>query len=211
MKYVKFLIVALVVIVVFAYFLIFQVPATEKESITSQVGDDASSSMVVKSEVKEPFSGNGTMDSLRLLNKDLECTIIYKPIDEGDEVEGTYFVSEGNIRGDFLTSSPDLEGQILSSVIMDETNLYSWSEIEGQTYGVKVSLTEIGSDEGQLNTPVSFDSVVQYDCKPWENVDGSVFLPPSKVLFRDMSELQKAGMEYGTTYEIGEEMPIIPE
>lgn len=208
MKYVKILGLSTVVVAVFAYFLIFHVPASDKGGVVTQTEGEQEQEVIVKTKIKEPFSGAGTMDSLKLLGEDLECTITYSSTEGETEVEGTYFVSDGNIRGDFMVPSPDLKGTILSSMIMDETNFYSWTEIDGQTYGAKVTITDMKKDEGNTGQAVSLDSEVNYKCKPWENVDGSVFLPPSKVLFRDMNETLKAGMEYGTTYEAGEEMPF---
>jgi len=86
-------------------------------------------------------------------------------------------------------------------MIMDKDYLYTWTEIDGQAYGAKMAVLVMASEQTDANLPVSLQTDVNYDCKPWENVDSSVFIPPGKVLFRDMSELQKAGMEYGTTYE----------
>ncbi|MCA9357113.1 hypothetical protein H6784_00100 [Candidatus Nomurabacteria bacterium] len=208
MKYLKFLGLSTVVIAIFAYFLIFYVPASDKKEDVSQADDKQALSQVEKTKAKEPFSGAGTMDSLKLLGEDLECSISYVPTEGEKEVEGTYFVSEGKIRGDFLVPSPDLEGTILSSMIMDQTYFYSWTEIDDQMYGAKVAIVDMKKDENNTSQSVTLDTEVKYNCKLWENVDDSVFLPPSTVLFRDMNETMKAGMEYGTTYEEGAELPF---
>ena len=42
---------------------------------------------------------------------------------------------------------------------------------------------------------------VDYDCKPWPNVDYTVFEPPASVIFRDMNEITNSMMEFGTIYE----------
>lgn len=199
MKNVLILVVVAAAVVGFAYFALFSTPANELAGEAEQTAEELSVESMAQSVVSEPKQGKGTLESLRLLNEDLECTIV----SEGDQskVEGTYFVSEGSVRGDFLTPSPDLSGQILSSVIIDNGMMFSWSEIEGEMYGVKLNLATVNEQETRSNEPVSMNSEVDYDCKPWKNVDRTVFVPPATVLFQDTSDLMKAGMEYGTVYE----------
>lgn len=212
MKNILILFVLVVVVVAFGYFTVFSDPAHELQQEADKEVKELSSdtSGVISSEQKpEPFSGQGSLQSLGLLGQDLECTIKYSNDKEGSTVEGTYFTNGGDIRGDFLTDSPDLTGQILSSMIVrkDEGVMYIWSEIEGQSYGVKTTIfpTENAKENVSPQGPVSLESEVVYDCKPWPNVDRTVFDPPANVLFRDVSELINNGMEYGTTYE---ELPV---
>lgn len=156
------------------------------------------------SATKKEFSGTGTLESLRLLGDDVECTIAYVLEDGEQPAEGTFFASEGKIRGDFLVPSPDLVGQNLSSMILDGQTMYTWTEIDGEAYGVKINLTDFVNNGVDTYEPVSMDAEVSYECKPWLTVDDSVFVPPTDVLFQDMSLLLKSGMEYGTVYEEGE-------
>jgi hypothetical protein len=123
---------------------------------------------------------------------------------DGQRSTGTYFVSDGSMRGDFLTAAPDMSGEILSSMIIDAGMMYVWSEIEGGMYGVKMDLSKVADTEVESREPVSMDATVDYDCKPWLIVDRTVFVPPATVLFQDMSQLMQGGMEYGTIYEGGE-------
>lgn len=148
-------------------------------------------------------TGRSTLDEIRGWGEDLECTIKVSTDEALDSVEGTYFVSDGNIRGDFLTSSPDLKGQILSSLIIKDSMMYTWSEIEGELYGMKIDLSLV-DDSMETNETVSLNDSVKYSCKNWERVDQTVFNPPSDVLFQDLSNLMRSGMEYGTLYEEGE-------
>jgi len=198
-KYVSILVVLAGVVAFFAYYLIFSAPAPK----VSELADENEVSMEEEQRPpkQEAFSGAGTLQGLQLRGEDIECTVSYAQSGAESEIEGTFFVSQGNVRGDFLVPSPDLTGEILSSMIMDKDYLYTWTEIDGQAYGAKMAVLVMASEQTDANLPVSLQTDVNYDCKPWENVDSSVFIPPGKVLFRDMSELQKAGMEYGTTYE----------
>lgn len=152
------------------------------------------------------FSGVGTLAALQARGGNFECSLTYKPNEYEDEITGTYFYADGKVRGDFLVPSPDLGDEVLSSMIVNEDMLYVWSEINGEQYGMKITIPEDG-EESQDATPVPDDVSVRYTCKPWTTVDNSVFVPPSTVLFQDASDLMQTGMEYGTIYEEGESAP----
>lgn len=189
---------------VFTYFALFYVSSSERSKLTNELNEDMAEQAPVDETPAEPRSGVGTLKSLRQLGENVECTIVYSPEGQDVPVEGTYFVSEGNIRGDFLTDSPDLSGKILSSMIVEDATMYMWSEIDGEVYGMKMSLSEAGDSETDTNVPVSLNDDVNYTCKPWKDVDNSIFVPPGDVLFQDLNDLMKAGFEEGVIYEEGE-------
>lgn len=195
-------VVAVVALGGFAYFTFFTTPAYEFVTEAEDTADALSIESVADAVVPEPKKGTGTLESLRLLNEDLECTIVVAT--EGQQSTGTYFVSEGSMRGDFLTDAPDMTGQMLSSMIIDGEMMYVWSEIEGGMYGVKMDLVQAANPEAAVREPVSRNTTVEYDCKPWINVDRTVFVPPATVLFQDMNQRMQGGMEYGTVYETGD-------
>ena len=203
MKNIGILSVLAVLLVGFGYYTLFATPANETAEQAARDQDDfaVEREPLAGEPEPEPRQGIGTLDELRLLNEDLECTIAYNPNDNGAAVEGTYFVSDGNMRGDFLTNLPDLSGQMLSSMIIDGTTLYIWSEIEEETYGAKMALSALADENVISNEPVALDAAVSYDCTAWENVDNTVFVPPSDTLFQDLDSSIGVGMEYGTIFE----------
>lgn len=205
MKNITILGVTAILLVAFGYFTLFSSPANETASEAEAVQEELSKEATPTAAKAEARQGEGSLEFLRQLGENMECTISYTDEEQQAAVEGTYFVSGGDMRGDFLTPSPDLSEQVLSSVIIDGSMMYLWSEIEGEMYGIKMDLS--GSEEVDANEPVPLDAAVQYDCKPWVAVDRTVFEPPSDVLFRDMSELMNAGPEYGTIYQEGGEVP----
>lgn len=163
-----------------------------------------------KPETDGPISGRAAMAALIALNRNLECRITSEAPVAGQEdtakTEGTVFISGGAIRGDFMLEGDSSTEQIVSSMIVKDDTMYVWSVIDGESWGMKSSLTISASTSGdQLETkePVRLDDAVAYDCKPWVGVDRSVFVPPSSVLFRDFSTIIENGMEYGTTFEAG--------
>lgn len=208
MKYVVILGVAAVLVAGFAYFSLFGgSPDAESTADRMMNAEDGES---LDSEA-ETVAMNGSGTFMELLERDtpVECTINYETPETG-AVEGTLFVNEGELRGDFLVPSPDLEGTMLSSMIVTSDTVYVWSEFDGEAQGVQIAL---GDDEGALeeaNTPVDPEMALNYDCAEWQNVDRSVFTPPSDVLFLDFDAAMQGGMEYGTVYEEGQPVPEMP-
>jgi hypothetical protein len=95
---------------------------------------------------------------------------------------------------------------VVSSVILKDQVLYSWSEIDGETYGMKISMEAMNKQKetGQgpdTREPVPLDAPVNYSCKAWPAVDGSIFEPPSNVIFKDYADVVNTGMEFGTVYD----------
>lgn len=154
-----------------------------------------------KLEVNE--TGKDTMQALLARQENLECTISYKdPNIAAGSSKGTFFTSRGRMRGDFEVN--DGNNKVLSSMIMVDQKMYSWTEIDGQKYGMQVDLSEMEKmEEGKPDTkePVPLDQQVDYECKSWGSVDSSIFEPPKDIVFTDFGQVMKAGMEYGTSYE----------
>ncbi|MEY2665642.1 MAG: hypothetical protein RLZZ480_747 [Candidatus Parcubacteria bacterium] len=152
------------------------------------VGTDAS---------KEPISGVGTFRQLAEGGKDLECQIVYEK--EGQTAtEGTFFVSRGNMRGDFLVPAPEFGGTVLSSMIIGGSSMYVWTKIGDDMFGFKSDVAKPTEKKIDTKEPIALDDQVKYTCKEWTVVDGSVFVPPAGIEFKDLNAVINAGMEYGT-------------
>lgn len=150
-------------------------------------------------------SGLASLEALLARAEDLECAITKPGVDAvAATTTGTYFTSQGKMRGDFLVAGTP--GDSVSSVILRDGFLYSWSLIAGESYGVKVNLAdaaEMRSAGSALSTqePIPLNEVVTYTCNTWAPVDSSIFEPPTDILFRDFSEVMNAGMEFSTSYD----------
>ncbi len=166
-----------------------------------------------KKVLAEPSSGTGSLQEILAKAEDLECSISYRPLTgikkdesaiEEEPVIGTYFTSGGMMRGDFIL--PEAGAGSVSSIILRDNMMYNWSVIEGEKYGMKYDMTSMISAQAsgqapEAEGPVPVDQPVTYECNPWENVDGSIFEPPTDILFRDVADIMNVNMEYGTTYE----------
>ena len=186
------------------YLLFFTAP--EKEVMTSTPSEE----VMAKEETPAlaPTSGSGSLRELLALGQNLECSITYaSSAADQTQTEGTYFTSAGKMRGDFVVSS---NGQTtVSSLIMTDGMMYSWTEIEGASYGMKIALSELEASKNTQGAPVAQEVVpleadVDYSCKAWVALDNSIFEPPTDIVFRDFSDVVNMGMEFGTMYEGGE-------
>jgi hypothetical protein len=202
MKYVGILGVGAILLVGFAYYTLIAGP-------TAPVAPERSSDDITFNEAtpvdpldqdREEFAGAGTLANLVARNESLECQLTYIPNPLEDEITGSFFTADGKVRGDFLVSTPDLNGQMLSSVIFDGDTLYSWSEIDGELYGFKLETDSFVSNEENDTAPIPDNTEVQYDCLTWPAVDYTIFEPPTSVLFTDMTDFSGV-METGTIYE----------
>lgn len=190
----KTLIVSVVVAVLAVLFAWVSIFGTKKDVQTNENVEQVSVEGVGEPEGKQ-FSGIDTLTSLQAQGKDLECQVVYEQVGEGVPIEGTYFTSKGNLRGDFMVPAPDFNGKIVSSMIVGGSSMYVWSKIGGDTFGFKSDITN--DTKVDSNEPVPLDAEVKYTCTEWENVDGSVFVPPADVTFKDLGATINAGMEYG--------------
>lgn len=156
--------------------------------------------IVTESEVELPTTGTDSLMALATLGHNLECTISYETeAGVAGKTEGTYFTSLGRMRGDFMVAGVPDGG--VSSMILKDGVMYSWTEISGEKYGMKVELSAIPeANTPDTREPVPLEAEVSYTCKPWANVDGSIFEVPADIIFTDYSAVMNQGMEYGTTY-----------
>ena len=145
----------------------------------------------------EPISGTGTLTELSKRSEDLECQVILeRPAAEGN-IEGTTFFSRGNMRADFMVPAPDLGGKIVSSMITGGDSMYVWTTINDNTFGFKTSAKSTDKDLIDTKEPVNVNETIRYTCTKWTELDGSVFVPPANVEFKDLEQIIKAGPEDG--------------
>jgi hypothetical protein len=200
----KILLGAIIVLILLVIFFVVLNEKKSEQKIEDNIKDDNKSTDI---EVKPTVVvGEGSLDDLLKRNENLECAISYqKNVNDDDVVEGSYFTSNGKMRGDFITK--DSGQEILSSMIIKDNTFYSWSVIEGEKFGMKANFDQLAksnTDDSKPkadNGPVPLDQTVKYDCRPWNNVDGSIFEPPTDVLFKDYNTIINTGMEYGNIYE----------
>ena len=75
--------------------------------------------------------------------------------------------------------------------------MYVWSKIGNDTFGFKSDTSNEKTKQVDTKEPVPLGAQVKYSCTDWASVDGSVFMPPAEVQFKDLNAVIDAGMEYG--------------
>ena len=201
MKTVGILAFGALLVVAFGYFTIFGgAPSTIVESEGSDIRPIAEMTDTEPDpEKREQFSGMGSIRSLYERGESIECQITHTPNQLEAEITGNIFTADGRVRGDFVVPSPDLSGQTVASIIYDEPTLYIWSEIDGETFGIKQTQDDFDG-LGDTAAAIDYDTGVQYDCLTWPRVDNTIFQPPTNVLFSDIDAMG-ANMEFGTLFE----------
>lgn len=201
MRYLTPLVVLAIVVAGFAYYALF-LPATpdigalQREAAMSQPAE--STNPPAAEPTRASILGEGSLYSLLTRGDSLECQITYIPNPVEAEVVGSFFTNAGSARGDFIVPTPDLSGQMVSSIIITDNTIWQWSDIDGELVGSKQAADLTTDTLERLLSPVGFTTTVQYDCLTWPSVDQTIFEPPSSVTFTDAAE---AVFEEGIIYE----------
>lgn len=197
MKFVLPLVVLAVIVAGFAYYTLFAGPRIEVPPPVSQApvetmpADDQPAA-------RESFTGAGTLYSLLTRGDSLECAITYIPNPLEPEVMGSMFTNEGQVRGDFVVPTPDLSGQMVTSIIISEGTVWQWTDIDGELVGSQRQADFTSASLARLVAPVGFDTEVQYSCLSWSQIDNTIFEAPSTVLFTSAAT---AEFEEGVIYK----------
>jgi len=158
-------IVTVIIIGTAGFFLLKKPAQTLQESTTTQPTQQGESQT------------KGSIKNLLAAGKNQTCTIKYPA---GEQMgEGTVYVSDKNLRGDFTMTFE--EKTIDSHMIQDETYMYSWSSLSPQ--GVKMKITELEKVQASPTAEyIDLDQEIDINCSPW-SVDSSKFTSPADVTF----------------------------
>jgi len=201
MKYLGITAVGALLVASFAYFALFSgptlpVPVESPDAARLAIPEAVDPTLMERT----AFAGTGSLNNLIARGESIECQITYIPNPLEPEVTGTFFVANGNVRADFLVPSPDLAGQVLSSIIFDGSAIYVWSEINEELFGFTVATDSFMTDQSSDTSPIPADTELQYNCLTWPAVDFTIFEPPTSVLFTDLTDFT-ATMETGLIFE----------
>lgn len=134
---------------------------------------------------KETSKARGTLASLFGMSGAYRCTVTSDA--PTGFARGTVYVSDGDVRGEFVTTSQ--AGEMTATMIKTGEVVYTWSS--AMPMGVKAAASSIEGGDG--STPASdtqmFDAGVdvEYDCTP-TTVDAAMFVPPADIEFMDMTQ-----------------------
>lgn len=139
----------------------------------------ASAATETEQTVSEPVSvaGVGTLMSLLSFRSNLTCAV--STTGPGLYRAGTVYVSDGELRGDFVTTGSGVR----SSMIDAGGYLYAW--MSAGTHGVRL----LAASSASASAIVAYGGInpiqqVSYSCNLWK-ADLSEFTPPSAVTYTD--------------------------
>ncbi|MEN9342377.1 MAG: hypothetical protein RIQ54_633 [Candidatus Parcubacteria bacterium] len=99
---------------------------------------------------------------------------------------GTVFVSNGMLRGDFIST---INNQTVTShLIVKDATSYVWTDDLQQ--GVKISM-EKSNDANGDNAPINLNEKMTYDCQDWAREE-KVFVLPETIEFQDFSTIMES-------------------
>jgi hypothetical protein len=112
------------------------------------------------------------------------CTVSQEV--QNTTAQGTVYISEGNLRGDFTTSFNGTKMN-LSTIVRDGYS-YTWSSLMPNSgFKVKVATPNEVDSKAPSEATYSFnaDTIGEYDCDPW-TPDASKFAIPTSVTFKTL-------------------------
>ncbi len=176
----KQLVVAVVVVILLVLglggFFLFskQSPSTQNQTSNTTTGESKSA-----------------MESLAdLINRgsNLTCEFNSEVDENGYSSKGTIYISSGNMRGDFVTTTDSKTTNM--NMIRNGNDNYIWGD-EMET-GIKMTLSQedLAEETNEASKYVDLNKKLDYKCNPW-GVDQSKFTPPSNIKFTDFSKMME--------------------
>ena len=131
-------------------------------------------------------ANNTTLAGLLALGQNLRCSFNTNETSTETSTQGTFYVSNGNVRGDFVVKSADgKENQM--SMIRNGDESYIWGPSLPTGIKMKLSLDQFTKNQ-QASQFANVNQKTNYNCIPW-NVDASLFIPPANVTFTDVTSM----------------------
>ena len=144
-------------------------------------GEDRMMASSQMSQSEDGTSGmRGSMKDLMAREGSWKCEFTHKT-DVSDST-GIVYISNGMMRGNFLSQVPQL-GEVKSYMVTRDGFVHTWSDMMPQ--GVKMPVVAAegsASTEGQADI---YNQELDYNCMSWE-ADVSMFELPQTVVFMEM-------------------------
>jgi uncharacterized protein YxeA len=151
----------------------------------SKSGDVASESQTADSQTQVQ-SEKSSIKSLLASGSTRKCT--YSVDQDGYKSEGTIYVANNKMRGDFTALIDGKE--TMSHMINDSATSYMWTDGVGQGMKFSISPEDVNSDQykSAKTGAVNLDQNYDFSCDSWV-VDTSKFELPSNVQFSELPKI----------------------
>ena len=126
----------------------------------------------------------GALSSLFGMTGSFKCTVTSDA--PNSFATGVVYVKDGNVRGEFDTTSQG--GAMKAMMIKTGDDVYTWSSAMPMGVKAKAASLEGGKSGAPTQESQIFDAgvAVDYSCEP-TTVDAALFVPPTDIQFMDMS------------------------
>lgn len=138
-------------------------------------------------------TNNTTLAGLLALGQNLRCSFNFNGTG-GTSTQGTFYLSNGNLRGDFVVKNTDGKETQMNMIRNGDEN-YIWGPSLPTGIKMKLSFDKLATNE-QANQFASLNQKTNYTCVPW-GADSSMFNPPSNVSFTDVTSMMPAASPTG--------------
>ena len=133
-------------------------------------------------------TNNASLAGLLALGQNLRCSFSFNGTDKVS-TQGTFYLSGGNFRGDFVTKTADGK-ETQMNIIRNGDDNYLWGPSLPAGIKMKLSFDKLAASE-QASQFTNLNQKTNYTCVPW-GADSSMFNPPSNVTFNDVTSMMPA-------------------
>lgn len=145
---------------------------------TTQTAGDTTATQNEDGRYKQNFNETTSLSSIVSAGGSYTCTM-HSSIG-GADTDGTFYIANKKMRGDFSSTIKGMSASIQSHMISDGAYVYSWSDMIAQGFKAKVVTTPANDSSKGFDYNQQFN----YDCKAWVS-DESKFTVPTTITFNE--------------------------
>ncbi len=201
-KNVALALLAVIVLLVGAYFLL-----GEADTTSESTGSTENIEAAAQSTQSESTAERGVRSFMELvgLGQEMTCSFSTDALDSEYPSNGTVYMGQGKMRLDSTSVVDNTEMQY--SMIDDGTYNYSWGSTAEGTFAIKmarVDITEQPPVDESAGEGFDYSQDVEYECEAG-SINDSLFTPPADIEFMDMDAMMGGEMSAEAMAEMMEQ------
>jgi hypothetical protein len=130
-------------------------------------------------------SGSYSIEGIMALGKPYICN--FEKMDGASKIVGTVQTDGQKIHGQFRIKTELVKTEFDSYLIVRDGDTYAWTSLAPIGYKSKLAKSaSVNASPSAQSQIVGTKDKMDYNCKPWTQVDQSVFVPPTSIIFSEM-------------------------
>lgn len=131
------------------------------------------------------ISGHYTITGIQRLDQPYVCT--FEKTDEVSKIVGVIHLDKNNVYGEFRIKTDLVEKEFNSFLVVNNKEAYVWTSLNNVGYKSPAakSANKNASPLEQAQI-VGFNDKIPYECKPWLEIDSTIFEIPSWIVFSEL-------------------------